>query len=338
MISIKDIARAAGVSHSTVSRALRNSPLVNARTAALVHRIAKKQKYVASAVARSLVTQRTNTIGIVVTSIADPFAGEVVGGIEECALADNYSVILAASHGDPDREFRTVQSLHERRVDGVIVMASRVGVWYRSLLAGLKSPIVLINSHHRGEFSHSVRIDNVGAAKIATSHLVELGHRCIGYIGDEFGFQSDAERFSGYQKALKEAGLPFDAGRVVYGDGTPVRGRDAMFQLLSLEEPPTAVFCYNDREALGAMRAVRERGLRVPDDISIVGFDDLFLSSYTDPPLTTIKQPKHEMGRQATQMLFGLLSGDKPQSQVSTGTLVVRQSTAPPCRRFPDCV
>src|SRR5215471_465441 len=157
MISIKDIARKAGVSHSTLSRALRNSPLVNAKTAALVRRIAKKHKYVASAVARSLVMRRTNTIGVVVTSIADPFAGEVVGGMEECALANNYSVILVASHGDPDREFRAVQSLHERRVDGVIVMASRVGAKYPSGLSGLKSPVVLINSHHRGEFTYCVR-------------------------------------------------------------------------------------------------------------------------------------------------------------------------------------
>src|SRR5215510_2914366 len=296
MISIKDIARAAGVSHSTVSRALRNSPLVNAKTAARVRKIAKKQKYVASAVARSLVTQRTNTIGVVVTSIADPFAGEVVDGIEECALANNYSVILVASHGDPDRELRAVQSFHERRVDGVLVMASRVGARYRSRLSGLRSPVVLINSHHNGEFTYSVRIDNVGSARTATMHLVELGHRRIAYIGDEQGFQSDSERFSGFQKALKEAGIPFDSTLVTYGDGTPARGMHAMAQLLSLPELPTGVFCYNDREALGAMRAVREHGLRVADDVSIVGFDELFLSSYTDPPLTTIEQPKHEMG------------------------------------------
>src|SRR5215813_13058483 len=177
MISIKDIARAAGVSHSTVSRALRNSPLVNAKTAELVRKIAKEQNYVASAVARSLVTKRTNTIGVVVTSIADPFAGEVVGGIEECALANGYSVILAASNSDPDREFRAVQSFYERRVDGVLVMASRVGAEYLSWLSEMKAPIVLINSHHRGEFAYSVRIDNISGAKLATGHFLELGHR-----------------------------------------------------------------------------------------------------------------------------------------------------------------
>src|SRR5262249_45678611 len=210
---------------------------VNAKTAARVRQIAKTQNYVASAVARSLVNQRTNTIGVVVTSIADPFAGEVVGGIEDCALANNYSVILAASHGDPDREFRAVQSFHERRVDGVLVMASRVGAQYLSGLSGMKSTVVLINSHHRGEFSYSVRIDNVGGAKTATWHLAELGHRRIAYIGDEQGFQSDSERFSGYRKALKEAGLPFDSVLVAYGDGTPLRGLHALSELLRLPEP-----------------------------------------------------------------------------------------------------
>jgi LacI family transcriptional regulator/LacI family repressor for deo operon, udp, cdd, tsx, nupC, and nupG len=242
-------------------------------------------------------------------------------------------VILAASHSDPDREFRTVQSFYERRVDGVLVLASRVGAQYLSWSSTTKSPIVLINSHHRGEFTYSVRIDNPNAAKIATSHLIELGHKRIAYIGDEFGFQSDSERFSGYQKALSEARLSSDPKLVVYGDGTPGSGSAAMSRLLQLPETPTAVFCYNDREALGAMRAVRESGMRVPDDISIVGFDDLFLSSYMDPPLTTIRQPKHEMGRVATEILFGLLNGDKqPKNHLSSGMLIVRQSTAAPRR------
>jgi DNA-binding LacI/PurR family transcriptional regulator len=161
-------------------------------------------------------------------------------------------------------------------------------------------------------------------------NLAELGHRRIAYIGDEQGFQSDSERFSGYRKALKEAGLLFDPVLVAYGDGTPLRGLRALSELLRLPEPPTAVFCYNDREALGAMRVVREQRLRVPDDVSIVGFDDLFLSSYTDPPLTTVRQPKHEMGSEATKILCGLLNGDKPKSQICKGELIIRQSTARP--------
>jgi DNA-binding LacI/PurR family transcriptional regulator len=329
MISIKDIARAAHVSHSTVSRALRNSPLVNPKTAARVRRIAEKHHYVASSVARSLVTRRTNTIGVVVTSIADPFAGEVVAGIDEYALANGYSVILAASQGDPEREFRSVQSFYERRVDGVVVMASRVGAEYLSWLSEMKAPIVLVNSHHRGDFEYSVRINNVAGAKLAIGHLLELGHRRIAYMGDEFGFQSDSERLEGYREAIESAGITFDSQLVAYADGTSARGLAAMSQILSLSKRPTAVFCYNDREALGAMRAIREHALKIPDDISVIGFDDLFLSSYTDPPLSTIRQPKHEMGRHATEILFKLLNGEKPESEICDGTLIVRGSTAP---------
>jgi DNA-binding LacI/PurR family transcriptional regulator len=329
MISIKDIARAARVSHSTVSRALRNSPLVNPKTAARVRRIAKKHHYVASSVARSLVTRRTNTIGVVVTSIADPFAGEVVGGIEEYALEHDYSVILAASHADSERELRTVQSFQERRVDGVLVMASQIGAEYMSSLCEMKAPIVLINSHHRRDFDYSVRIDNAGGGRLATGHLLEIGHRRIAYIGDEFGFQSDAERLQGYREAIESAGLSFGSQWVAYGDGTPAGGFAAMSNLLKMRELPTAVFCYNDREALGAMRCIREAGLRIPNDISVIGFDDLFLSSYTDPPLTTIRQPKHDMGRRATEMLFRLLQGQEPTAEICTGTLIQRGSTAP---------
>ncbi len=257
MVSIKDIARAAQVSHSTVSRALRNSPLVNTQTRALIHKLAGEAGYTVSAVGRSLVTKRTSTIGVVVTTIADPFAGEVVSGIEEFALIHDYSVILAACHADPERELRAVDSLQERRVDGILVMASRIGALYLQRLSGMKVPIVLINSHHPGEFVYSIRIDNIAGARLATKHLVELGHRRIAYIGDRFGFQSDMERLTGYREMIEEANLSFEANLgfqpdlVVHGDGTPDGGRQAMLQLLSRAEPPTAVFCYNDREAIG---------------------------------------------------------------------------------------
>jgi DNA-binding LacI/PurR family transcriptional regulator len=330
MISIKDIARAANVSHSTVSRALRNSPLVNDETRALIHRIASEAGYTVSAVGRSLVTRRTSTIGVVVTTIADPFAGEVVGGIEEFVLTRQYSVILAAGHSDPELELRAVHSLQERRVDGILVMASRIGARYLQMLSELKAPIVLINSHHPGEFIHSVRIDNIAAARMATKHLTDLGHRRIAYIGDKYGFQSDMERLTGYREIIEALDLGFEPELIVHGDGSPEGGLYSMRRLLSLAEPPTAVFCYNDREAIGAMRAVREQGLRVPRDISIAGFDDLYLSSYTDPPLTTIWQPKREMGLLAAEILLRLIGGEKSESRMTSGVLVVRESTAQP--------
>jgi DNA-binding LacI/PurR family transcriptional regulator len=330
MVSIKDIARKARVSHSTVSRALRDSPMVNPATRELIQKIAAEQGYTVSAVARSLVTRRTSTIGVVVTSIADPFVGEVVSGIEECAIGRGYSVILATCHAEPERELRAVRGLRERRVDGILVTASRVGALYLPLLAEMNVPIVLINNQHPGAFGFNVTIDNLDGARQATAHLAALGHRRIAYIGDRCGFQSDTERFDGYRQALDAAGIPFDPLLVAHGDGGPESGDLAMQQLLAYPEIPTAVFCYNDMEAFGALRAVRARGLRVPADLSLVGFDDLSLASYIDPPLTTVHQPKQEMGRQAAETLLELLAGGKPASIVKPCALIVRQSTAPP--------
>jgi len=330
MITIKDIARIAKVSHSTVSRALRNSPLANAETAATIRRIAQEQGYAVSAAARSLVTKRTHSIGVVVTSITDPFVGEVFIGIEEVAQARGYSLLLANCHADPTRELRAVRLLREHRVDGILVSSSRVGALYMRLLAKINVPIVLINNEHPGEFIFSVTIDNVKAARDATRHLVDLGHRRIGYIGNQFGLQADTDRFAGYRQVLEEADIGFQPELVTHGNGKPEGGMHGMERLLALPERPTAVFCYDDMGAIGAMRAAREHGMRVPDDLSIVGLDDLFLASYTDPPLTTIQQPKEYMGRLAAEILLDLLSGGKPQSHVTLpGKLIVRQSTAP---------
>ncbi|MBI5282380.1 MAG: LacI family DNA-binding transcriptional regulator [Candidatus Solibacter usitatus] len=329
--SIKDIARLARVSHSTVSRALSGSTLISPETAGRIRKIAEESGYRPSAAARSLVTSRTATIGVVVTSIADPFAAEVVLGIEDAANDHDYSVILANSNAQPEREVRVVRAFEERRVDGIIVTSSRVGAIYVDMLSQTQVPIVLLNNQHPSEFMHSVMIDNVAGGLDATRHLVGLGHRRIAYIGDRFGCQSDTERFGGYRSALDLAYLPFLPEYVAHGDGKPDGGAPAMESLLSLPSPPTAVFCYNDMTALGAIRAISARGLRVPADISIVGFDDLFFAQYSAPPLTTVRQPMRDMGRLALETLLQLLSGAATQPNIKVpGELIVRQSTSAP--------
>lgn len=283
--SIKDIARLARVSHPTVSRALQNSPLVNPQTAARIHKIAAETGYRASAVARGLVTRRTRTIGLVVTTVADPFASEVVCGVEQIANDHGYAVFLADSHADPERERKVVQALAERRVDGIIVTSSRVGAHYVPLLRQMNVPIVLVNDQYPGGFVHSIMIGNRDGMRAATAHLIGLGHRRIAYLGDKFGYQSDTERFAGYREALEGAQIPYAAELAVPGDGKLEAAGQAMDQLLSLSDPPTAVCCYNDMSALGAMRSMRTQGLRVPDDISVTGFDDLFLRRILTRPL-----------------------------------------------------
>ncbi len=332
-VSIKDVARAAKVSHPTVSRALRNSPLVNHETAERIRQIAARMGYRPNTIARSLVTRKTQAIGVVVTTIADPFIAEVVSGVEEIANKHGYSVVLSNSNADPDREVEVVHSFHERRVDGIIVTSSRVGALYLPMLSRLKAPIVLINNQHPDddEFVHSVMIDNAASSRTAVQHLIELGHKRIGYLGDIAGFQSDTERFAGYRQALAVAGLPFLPELVVHGDGRPAGGNRAMEKLLALANPPTAISCYNDMSALGAMHAAHARGLDVPGDISIAGFDDLFFASYTRPLLTTIRQPKQKMGRMAMETMLKLIAGESSRTGIRVnGELIVRESTAPP--------
>jgi DNA-binding LacI/PurR family transcriptional regulator len=330
-VSIKDIARLARVSHSTVSRALRSSPVVNSETAARIRKIADEAGYRASAAARSLVMGRTNTIGVVVTNIADPFVAGVVSGIEGSAEEHGYSVFLANSNADPDREVRVVRSFEERRVDGIIVTSSRVGALYLPLIERMHVPVVLVNNQHPSEFAHSIMINNVEASLAATRHLIRLGHRRIAYLGDRFGQQSDTERFAGYRRGVEEAGMQFSPELVVHGNGMPEGGEQAMSQLLALPKPPTAVFCYNDMSAVGVMRQIRAHGLRIPDDLSVVGFDDLYLSQYLQPPLTTVRQPMNQMGRMAMEALLRIMSGvECTRIQRVEGQLIVRESVAGP--------
>ena len=333
--SIKDIARRAGVSSSTVSRALQGNPLISRETAARIRRIAEKAGYLPSSVGRSLVMRKTLTIGVVVTTIADPVMAEVVSGIEKTADENGYSVFLAQSYAEPERETLVVQSFLERRVDGLIVLASRVGAGHRPQVERMRVPLVLVNNQNPHPYQHSVRIDNVASSREVTEYLIGLGHRRIAYIGDRLGYESNVERFTGFRQALKAAGITLRPEWVVEGDGRIDAGQHAMNQLLDLKkEGPTAVVCYNDLTAIGALRAARSRGCPVPAHISLTGFDDLFIASDTHPALTTVRQPKHRMGQIAAGMLLKIFAGEPGEREIRLpGELIVRESAAPPARR-----
>ena len=328
-VSIKDIARLAGVSHSTVSRALRHSPLIPAATAQRIQQIARESGYTASAVGRSLATRKTEAIGVVVTSIADPFNGDLVDGIEEVANQGGYSVILATSQADPEREIAVVRSFGERRVDGILVASSRVGSLYLPMLEELKIPIVLVNNQHGSDFVYSISVDNVDGAYQAARHLIERGHRRIAYLGDRLGLHSDEDRFAGFRKALLESGIPLCRELVIYGDGKLEGAMSAAGELLGGSEQPTAVVCYNDMSALGLLRAAEERGITVPDQLSVTGFDDILFASLARPALTTVRQPRREMGHKAMQLLLEIFGGSPTEKAVVIGgELIVRGSTA----------
>ncbi len=335
-VSIKDVAKAAGVSHSTVSRALSNSPLIPESTRLRIERVAQKMGYSPNAIARGLVMQRTHAIGVIVTTIEDPFVAEVVRGIEEVAGDHGYRVFLGTSHNDPAREVNLVRALREWRVDGVIVASSRVGALYQPLLKEIDAPIILINNQKqqkpgtrrnaRANDIRSVAVDDTKGGALATQHLISQGHRVIGYLGGPRENTANRNRLTGYRRALKAADISYEPALVQSGSGRVESGEQSL-AFFARSPAPTAIFCYNDITAIGALSALKHHGLRVPEDVSLVGFDDIPFAQYVDPPLTTIHQPKDEMGRLAMKMLIDLLDGKKVADVVVPGKLIVREST-----------
>jgi len=329
-VTIKDIARAAGVSHTTVSRALKGNPAISSETTARIQQLAREMGYTPSAVAQSLLTNRTQTIGMVITTLADPFVAEVVQGVESVAQDAGYSVFLATSHDNPEQEMAVVETLHRRRVDAIIVTSSRVGSLYSSRLDQIKVPIVLINNQEEGEFLHSISADDIQGAQLAVDHLISLGHRNIGYIGASNRPRSNRRRQSGYQTALNQAGIGLNPRLVLQlqpdVEADIDRGKSGLKQFL--DNKVTAVFCYNDIIAIGLLMACRQQGVGVPDQLSIVGFDGIDSAQYVSPPLTTVRQPLLQLGQAAMQMTLALLDGGDIQDDTLPCKLLIRESTA----------
>lgn len=328
-VTIKDIAKIAGVSHTTVSRALLGNPAISTRTSTLIKRLAGEMGYVPSAVAQGLRTRSTHTIGIVVSSIADPFFGKVIEGVEQLACAENYSVFISASHNNREREMAAIETLYGRRVDAIIIASLWLDNQHHAELDRIKVPIVFLNNQIEGEFLHSVAIDDIQGGSIAVEHLLNLGHRRIGFVQSLNKTKSNRQRIEGYQLAHQKAGVPVDPSLILdpTGDRDEDRGKAALAELRAANA--TAAFCYNDLTAVGLIAACRGSGVRVPEDLSIAGYDDLDLAAYMNPTLTTVRQPRVNLGQSAMQMAVELLNGSENiPDKVLPGELVVRESTA----------
>ncbi len=326
-VSIKDIARAAGVSPSTVSRALHGHPRISQTTASRIRHLAQEMGYTPSLPARSLVTKDTATIGMVITQAADPFLARLVLGVEDAAQSHGYSVFLSSSYRDPHREEAVLRSFYERRVSGVVVTGSQIDDGYLDLCQRYPLPVVLTNCR---TYPYSVLTDNRSGAEQAVEHLVRLGHRRIAYAASDLASRANHDRFAGYRAVLKRHGIPFDQNLVLNGDGTLAGGAQVGERLLTLVPRPTAIFCFNDVMAMGVLHTLVEAGLCIPQDCSVVGFDDLEWAAYYCPPLTTVRQPGYRLGRRAIRMLFRLIEGqENVQAEVLPAELVVRQTTGP---------
>lgn len=326
-VTIKDIAKVAGVSHTTVSRALKGHPSISAETTGRIRKIAQDMGYTPSAVAQSLLSQRTETIGMVITTTADPFIAQIVGGVEQVAQTAGYSVFLSSSHNNPEQEMAVVETFQRRRVDAIIVTSSRLGSVYSSRLDQIQVPIVLINNNEEGDYLRSVASNDIRGAQEAVEHLISLGHRRIGYIGATNRPKSNRRRLEGYHTALEQAGILPDPDLVFSPIANTDIERGQLTLKLLLSVRATAVFCYNDNIAIGLLLAGRDQKITVPQQLSIVGFDDIEPALYVTPPLTTVRQPRFELGQRAMNMALDLLEGQKVQDQLLPCKLIIRDST-----------
>ncbi len=326
--SIEDVAKLAGVSIATVSRSLRGLPDVAASTRDKVLAAAQQLDYVASPFAARLASGRSSTLGVVVPFVNRWFFAEVLGSVEAVLSAAGYDLLLHNLNDSEGRASFFTALPFRKRVDAVLVVSLALTEEEVAALKTLHMPVGVIGVHHPGLFS--VRIDDIGSARMAVDHLLSLGHRRIALIGgdtdDPMRFTPPHHRGTGYREGLLAAGIEPDEAMERLGYFTVEGGEAAMVQLLDLPQPPTAVFAESDEMAYGAIRAVRRRGLRVPEDVAVIGFDDHATADLLD--LTTIRQPVGEQGAVLAQELLDSLSGTVEATDVVLETeLIVRGST-----------
>jgi DNA-binding LacI/PurR family transcriptional regulator len=307
--TIRDVARQAGVSTATVSRVISGSVAARPQTRARVLAAAEMLGYRPSAVARSLKLRTTRTLGLLVTDIQNPYYAEIVRAVEDAALERNLAVLLCNGADDPAREETYLDLLVDRRVDGIIIASSGLQERHGAWLARRSVPVVLVNWTAPALRLPAILGDNRTGGRLATEHLLSLGHRRIGHLSAPARNAAASERLAGIGEALGEAGLDPGSLVVVEGDGQVAGGERAALELLDRTRGITGIVCYNDLTAIGAVRALRARGLQVPADVSIVGYDDIALSAWVDPPLTTIAQRTSEMGHWAVRRLGELMIG-----------------------------
>jgi DNA-binding LacI/PurR family transcriptional regulator len=337
-VTIKDIAKIAGVSHTTVSRALHDSPVIAPNTINRIKKIANEQGYLPSAVARGLKTRQSRALGVIVSSIADPFWGEVLQGIDDTLHIAGYSLIVAASRRDKQREKEIVRAMGERRVDGVILCSPPFSAEHGRSLQEYGLPIVVVNNQSAEDFRYSIYNDNEYGVRQVVRHLVDLGHQRIAFLGNRQGGRTTMERENGFRAEMHAAGLPIQKAYMCLGpESTPQGGYAGVQHLIAMSERPTAIICYNDHMATGVYSALYHAGLRVPQDISVVGFDNIVISAYLTPPLTTFRQPMYHLGTEAVKLLLCMLEQHDtdepppiPQSIRLRGELLVRASTMQP--------
>lgn len=306
------------MSTATVSHVINETRFVSDELKARVCQVMRELNYRPDAIARSLRRKETQNIGMIVPDISYPFLAEVARGVEDAGFELGYNVILCDSDGNLEMEANYIGLLQEKKVDGIVFVAAGESSSHVQALIEQGVPVVVVDRELPGVEVDTVMADNVGSGYQATEHLVGLGHRRIGCIAGPQMLGISNKRVEGYRRALEQHGIPLREELIARGDFRCRGGYEAMRELLALDEPFTAVFACNDLMAVGAICATSKKKLRMPQDIAIIGCDDIALASFTNPSLTTVAQPKHEMGAAAVEMLVER----------------IRDKSRPPARRF----
>ncbi|WP_432350097.1 substrate-binding domain-containing protein (plasmid) [Shinella yambaruensis] len=327
---LSDVAALAGVSAGTVSRVFSAPHLVAPETARAVREAIDKLGWVANGGARTLASHRSRTIGAVIPNLENPVFAQMMQAIQDKLLSERYTLLLNCSDYDPEKALLGTRSMLERGVDGLILLGENFSDALWHLLEVQRVPKLIIYSFRSSGARQFVGIDNVRAARKAAEHLLDLGHREFVILGQRADNNDRvAARLYGFTEALRDRGIPAEARRVIETPWSIQAGYDAISELVRTGTMPTALLCTNDYHAVGAVSACQRHGLRVPDDLSIVGFDDLEIAAHTVPPLTTVKVPARAIGESAAQRIVDHLEKNEPLASVEFEvTLVVRGSTA----------
>jgi LacI family transcriptional regulator len=334
MSTILDVAKLAGVSTATVSRVINSPESVREETRKRVTRAMAVCNYKYNALARGFATKRSNTIGLIIPTINNPVFAESTRGVQDCAGEKKTQVILGNTYYQYDQEEGLIKTLREKQVDGLIITSTNPRGRIIKTLQDEGFPFVLLYSTIKKGLVWAVGIDNFQGGYRATQHLIELGHHRIGMVAGTFSISDRSfHRWHGYRQCLKDHGITYEKQLLAQTEYSLTGGRDSVKKLLSIPKPPTAVFCSNDYLALGAMKGAREMGLNLPENLSIMGFDDIQIASYVIPGLTTIRQPAYEMGKQGAELLFQRINADPadggpvPVQRMLDSSLIVREST-----------
>ncbi len=330
-MDIHAVAKLALVSIATVSRTINHIPTVNPKMAKRVWEAIRELNYFPNTQARALVSGRSKLLGLIVSEITNPFFPELIQGFEDVAVENGYEILIGSTNYEPERMQRCIRRMVERNAEGVAVMTFGIEQPLLDQLAERKVPLVFVDVAPNQPGISVLRVDYHHGIRQGVQHLAALGHRSIAFVTGPLRLHSAQSRLAAFKKALEECGIPVQEKYIVEGDHTMEGGVAAAEQLMALKELPTAIMCSNDMLAIGVLHKLSRSGLRVPDDVSIIGFDDIHLASIMIPPLTSIQMSRADLALGAVSALRGHIEGSSPQREYKIDTrLVVRESTGFP--------